>query len=501
MKFEKIGSISYKKGVLVGVILAFLLVVVINLFTSLAKYRLTQSVKIVDSVVSYSPYDFKIMEIYKQKEDSKCTDINGDCYEKLTSSERMPSDGYVLNTTNSHCELNTGGEDTDATLTSNEAGETVISGLTVKDKCYLYYDKEIKAGDTIVANSSIISESPHFDGTACIGDCTYQNENGLYKTQDDFGDTYYFRGTVSDNWVKFGNMSTNGNPIWWRIIRINGDGTIRLIYAGTGASAPGTTTSATNALTSQTFNGSYNDNRFVGYQYASSSGTKRGHESPSNAYTQLMSWFLTNLSDEFANGAGQIDPSAGFCGDRSSSTNSRTPWLEDGMSESGGTGKTGTYYGAYLRLLNSTKQPTLKCGTKDHKDEDYYTYTGAKGIKQNETDTTINGTRSLTSPVGLITADEVAFAGGVYGPENKNYWLYTNQTYWTMSPYNFYSSSSDSYASVFYVYSDGNLNYTAVLNTNGLRPVINLKADTKLTFEKPDEATKGTSDNPYIVVN
>ena len=129
MKFEKIGSISYKKGILVGVILAFLLVVVINLFTSLAKYRLTESVKIVESTVSYSPYDFKIMEIYKQKEGETCTEGNDDCYEKLTGNDRMPSTGYTLNEGKSHCDLNTGEEDTDATLTSNEAGETVISGL------------------------------------------------------------------------------------------------------------------------------------------------------------------------------------------------------------------------------------------------------------------------------------------------------------------------------------------------------------------------------------
>ena len=83
MKFEKIGSIGYKKGFLYGIIITLVFVVVINLFTSLAKYRLTESVKIVESTVSYSPYDFKIMEIYKQKEGSKCTDVNT-CYDKLS---------------------------------------------------------------------------------------------------------------------------------------------------------------------------------------------------------------------------------------------------------------------------------------------------------------------------------------------------------------------------------------------------------------------------------
>ncbi len=358
---------------------------------------------------------------------------------------------------------------------------------------YLYFD-ETGSGKTLkklgLESNGIVSD---FSKTACKEGCGV-SENGVYQAIDDFGDSYYFRGTVDNNWVKFGNMSTSGASIWWRIIRINGDGSIRLIYAGTGSSVPQTTGPQTNAITSQTFNGTYNDNRFVGYQYASSSGTKRGHESPSNAYTQLMSWFNTNLSDEFANGAGQIDPSAGFCGDRSSSTSESTTWTED-MKESGGTGSTTTYYGAYLRLY-SHKQPTLKCGTKGNKDADYYTYTGAKGI-DSTSNGKIDGTKSLDYPVGLITADEVAFGGGSYGSNNTNYWLYTNSDYWTMSPV--YFNGAGPY--VFYVDSGGSLsNYDRVFITYGLRPVINLKADTAFTVDRPEEL-KGTSSNPYIVSN
>ncbi len=476
MKFEKIGSIGYKKGFLYGIIITLVFVVVINLFTSLAKYRLTESVKIVDSVVSYSPYDFKIMEIYKQKEDSKCTDKDGDCYEKLSGTDRMPSDGYVLNSENSHCELNTGGKDNEAKLTSNEAGETVISGLTVRDKCYLYYDREKSAKELIVDNSNYHEGvTPHFDGIACLSGCDYQ-ENGLYETEDDFGESYYFRGTVDDNWVKFG-IDSNNQPLWWRIIRINGDGTIRLIYAGSGNNISDKG-EETNALLNQTFDANKWDYLSVGYEYQS--GQAHGNGTPSNALTQLENWFKDNLEDEWNNGNGKIDKNAGFCNDRTHSDYNYTVWNENNFYDGGDPLYSQFYFGSFLRL-SSYKTPTLKCSTKTYKNADFFTYKGAA-----------KGTQSLNYPIGLITADEVAFAGGLHSKINSKYWLYTNQEYWTMSPYMFEASYHES--RVFTVYSDGTLIYKSIDSKIGLRPVINLKADTEFTGT-------GISTDPYVVKN
>lgn len=84
-------------------------------------------------------------------------------------------------------------------------------------------------------------------------------------------------------------------------------------------------------------------------------------------------------------------------------------------------------------------------------------------------------------------------AGGVYGQINQNYYLYTNQIYWTMSPYYFSIGSSSSWASVSVVNSIGNLGYNCVDNSRGVRPVINIASDVEITGS-------GTSSDPYVVI-
>ena len=93
-------------------------------------------------------------------------------------------------------------------------------------------------------------------------------------------------------------------------------------------------------------------------------------------------------------------------------------------------------------------------------------------------------------PIGLITADEVAYAGGVWLSSNNGYYLYTNQYYCTMSPYNFDVSG---YAFVFHVFSAGHLNTDWVSSASGVRPVINLSADVTITGA-------GITSNPFEVL-
>ncbi|MDD6244268.1 MAG: hypothetical protein PUB03_01230, partial [bacterium] len=103
-----------------------------------------------------------------------------------------------------------------------------------------------------------------------------------------------------------------------------------------------------------------------------------------------------------------------------------------------------------------------------------------------------NASAKLDYPVSLITADEVAMAGGVYNTANSNYYLYNGQYFWTLSPSHFFSHSS--LASVWHVLPSGGLmNWYDITTSFGARPVINLKADTLIT--KGD----GTSLNPYII--
>ena len=134
-----------------------------------------------------------------------------------------------------------------------------------------------------------------------------------------------------------------------------------------------------------------------------------------------------------------------------------------------------TTYGAYKRVYQQ-KNPTLICPQSS----DSFTVSNAKG----------NG--KLIYPVGLITVDEAAMAGGLYNSVNTQYYLYTGQTYWTMSPSHF--SSSLALANAWYVHSTGSLNTPWVSNGYGVRPVVNLSADVLIS------GGDGTAENPYVVV-
>ncbi|MCM1052620.1 MAG: hypothetical protein NC483_01395 [Ruminococcus sp.] len=298
----------------------------------------------------------------------------------------------------------------------------------------------------------------------------------IYKTQDDDGTSYYYAGNPSDNWVEFGGY-------YWRIIRINGDGSYRMIYQGTSANATGEGTQTGTSA----FNSSYNNNMYVGYFYTSNQ--LRGLGTASTIYTALNNWFASSNIKQGSAYFDKIDPNAGFCGDRTpSSTN--TPTVSNGLNTGdgkGGTGTTTTYYGAYLRLApggvavtssTTTVTPSLTCAHSD----DLYTYSGAN-----------QGNKKLANPVGLITGDEVACAGMVYGASSSGNYLDTDSHYWTMSPY-YYHSSTAYPARVFYVHSSGYLvNGSIADGTFSVRPVINLKANTKFSGS-------GITSNPYRVV-
>ncbi len=488
MKYEKINK-KYTNIIIISLVVIIIgSALVLNI--TKAKYKTTVSVPIVSGTVNYSGgnADLNVVAMYKPENDEE------DDVSKWISIDEAPGNAYTIDENQTKCTIG-GKYDTSNQIKIGYDGTSVtVTGLTKpKTKCNIYFVKKVIARDVILDNSSVIYDTPDFSKTACAtcGD----NKSGLYETEDDFGTSYYFRGTVNDNWVKFGKAKEEDGTkkdIWWRIVRINGDGTIRLIYAGTGDSAPSTTGSQTSAIINQKFNESSNDNMYVGYQYKS--GDMHGYgkgTTNSNVLDSLNTWFKENLNDEWKDGYGRIDPNAGFCNDRSGSTDPGTSWNEKTMSDTGGTENTETYYGSFLRW--SKIQPNLKCSTTYNKNKDYFTYAKSIGIESNENGKII-GTQSLDYPVGLITADEVAFAGAANGKANSGFWLNTGQEYWTMSPD--YFDGGISY--VFYVGKNGTL-YHSIHGLYGLRPVINLKADTKLTFLHPDQADKGTNSNPYIV--
>lgn len=79
-----------------------------------------------------------------------------------------------------------------------------------------------------VANSfkeTILRDNQFGELVSPIGTVSTTNE-GLLVSEDELGQTYYFRGSVDNNYVKMNNLM-------FRIVRINGDGSVRLVLDNT----------------------------------------------------------------------------------------------------------------------------------------------------------------------------------------------------------------------------------------------------------------------------
>ena len=286
---------------------------------------------------------------------------------------------------------------------------------------------------------------------------TDKSDKGLYQGTDDYGTTYYYRGNVKNNIVKFAGF-------YWQIVRINGDGSIRLIYDGTEKNATGVKQSINNRT--YQFNSKYNDPAYVGYMYGNPEGTTfdEVHNNTNNSTikTAVDNWYKTNIADKGY--SSYVSNAVGFCGDR-------TLRSGDGVSTT-----QYSYFGAYKRFENNNPQFTCPEPSRD-----LYT----------TTDSSI-GNKALTYPVGLITYDELVYAGMDNRHINKLSWAYSTQHYWTMSPSVFHAA--DGAAHEWSLNSAGNLlTWWNVDSSLGARPVINLKSDTLIT------GGIGTSSDPFVV--
>ena len=279
---------------------------------------------------------------------------------------------------------------------------------------------------------------------------------GMFAANDNQGTSYYFRGAVNNNWIKYGKDSSN-NDIYWRIIRINGDNSIRMIYSGTTAPTSSTSvvmTGAGSAIDRSVYNSGTNYAEYVGYMYQR--GYQRNNTNNSTIKTKIDNWFAGTSLKNDSNVVDNI-----FCNDRSTSSS----WSSRPSSN--------LLYNGHIRNL-SYSNATLWCENK----LDKFTTSSTLG----------NG--SLTYPVGLITIDEVAMAGGYFATDNKNYYLYTGTFYYTMTP-NFFRSTGTAF--VFIVNNTGKFPNSSIGSTAYIRPVINLNGNVKLSGT-------GTYDNVYEVV-
>ncbi len=435
---------------------------------------------------------------------------------------------------------------TDNLSTSNKKYYTCVKNII--EPCNTMY--VIYSATSTTSNGTTTYKATKVDQYSSTKEIVNLSSSGLYEASDDYGESYYYRGRIFNNYVSFAGYI-------WRIVRINGDGSIRMIYSGTSTTDTGTKTS----IGTSAFNTDPYDTAYLGYKYGldktyqettatnlyynninantnyyfadsytkndatkklslsgnitngtlenvwgsnssnykytcfstSQTGTcttlveiasyvnigrvkvKAYHSYLSKSYestytdehdstikTKIDNWYKINIQDK---GYSKYLADNIFCNDRSIA-------LGDGF-----TLNSTTYYGSYQRN-HTHKTPSYKCPRK----VDQFTVSSTSTL----------GNGELTYPVGLLTADEVAYAGGKYGYNNREYYLATGQSYWIGSPSGFISNYA--FAHGWSVYPSGELFSLSWMSSSfGVRPVINLKANNQIT------EGNGTSANPYII--
>mgnify|MGYP004566074259 CR=1 FL=1 len=324
-------------------------------------------------------------------------------------------------------------------------------------------ESEPSITDKIISQLDTSGKCPTVNEDGSVSVTAVEATNGyLCKAKDAYGDSYYYRGNVTNNYVLFADK-------YWRIVRINGDGTVRVIYDGTSAHANGED-SADRQIGTSVFNDDYEDNAYVGYMYgatgASTYAAAHANTNDSTIKAYIDNWYKTNI---LGTANEQYLADNVFCNDRSLAGNNTGT----------GAGTSTSYYrwynGPWESESNSkyNNKMMLTCPQQN----DAFTVS----------DTT-KGNGALTYPVGLLSTDEIALAGG-WNASNSGYYLYSGQVWWASSP-NYFNGN---YAYVRVVYSDGyaNRNYN-VNGANGVRPVFNLKADTLAQGS-------GTASDPYRI--
>ena len=296
----------------------------------------------------------------------------------------------------------------------------------------------------------------------------------LASAEDDYGTSYYFRGAVTNNYVEFANKC-------WRIVRVSGDGSVKLILHNDNTTkvanpcdpANNSASAAFARYSGETyksaFNTNYDDNAYVGFKYgtvgASDYASAHANINNSTILTNLETWYTNNLKTYADTIADTV-----WCNDKANVTDtSYNPWNYSNINGLG-YAKDETYYGATQRLVSASgstggTSPSLKC----------------------------NGDLSkINSKVGLITADELALAGYAASLPYSTSYLQENATdtwWWSLSAGGF----DGGIAGVWGVIGvEGNFGNGSVGITGGVRPSISLKPSTNVTGE-------GTSEDPYVV--
>ena len=388
-------------------------------------------------------------------------------------------------------------------IQDNVVGKTFKGNIKVANtNCS--FNEQILGGDYVLLKStgassvaeakSQIESKPKPD----FSTVTTASDKGMYSAQDDLGTSYYFRGAVDNNWVKYGKytkdmyncnngtisttdtgnsctkIASSGDDMYWRIIRINGDGSIRMIYSGVTPPTESTKVIKTTdtSLGNSPFNKDFISAEYVGYMYTV--GEQHGTSKSSDIKTHLEDWYA-NYTDLNKAGTKIIDQI--YCNDRTAST-SDVAYSPTNYTTLTSWNSTGTlyYYGAYGRIFNDNN-PMLTCAV----DSDRFTVNKING----------KGNSALTYPIGLITIDELEMAGNNWSESNTSYYLHTGAYYWAGSPCEFVNGTG---AIEFRVNAYGALYDGLVHYVSGVRGVVSLSSDANLIGD-------GTWNNVYEVAS
>ena len=360
-----------------------------------------------------------------------------------------PNSGYILELESHTC----GGTLSGSIYTINNITSSKSCSITFKSTPTLYAkllaDKTTRPGAR-TSFSSVL---------------TTDNTKTLYTGTENGTTVYYFAGNATDNWVKFGKNASN-QDLYWRIIRTNSDGSIRLLYHGTSPE----TQNAYIGDGEIAFNENYNDSMYVGYMYGTSGSLVNNRTNTNNSAVKnvIDIWYKDNLNTNYGK---YISTTAVYCNDRKIG--------------SGTYSSTGSefHYAAYTRL-KTNKTPTYDCTNT----EDKFTVDSSTG----------NG--KLIYPIALMTADEFSFAGGVVATKAPTWYYYNSakgsstgsKWWWLLSP----RSWNGSDATMFGVLGSSNpglLNYYHVNHTGGARPALSLKSCVKYS------SGDGSANAPYTI--
>lgn len=303
------------------------------------------------------------------------------------------------------------------------------SKIEIASNQQIYLEKSIK--NRIVALAGEITgyqEGYTFTGTSDQD----ENQGGLCSIVDPVSGNmiYFFRGNVNNNYVSFAGKT-------WRVLRINSDGSLRLILDGEISTC---SYQSTNEPSNHTIEDAI---ELIDWQN-------------SIPYSELQTWYNNNLKTNYS----EYIVRSNYVFDTSYSSTT-----------SSATAAACYYFGPYLRVGfdANTYRPTFSY-TDDSLWKDY---------------------------IGLITADELLYAGAYFGSNNTTYFLHNSalsNDFWTMSP-SFWDNSAHYKAGMIIVDSNGRMNdwpyggntLTASL---ALRPVISIRGDLEMTGN-------GTASNPY----